>query len=466
MTKHIIILVALIWLTTNANCQVAINKDGSLPHPSSMLDIKATDAGLLVPRMSTLQQNAITNPETGLLIFNTTENNFNYFNGAGWENVSAKNGVFNVLDFGALNDGTNAGATTNAINSAISQLLLQAEPKGVLYFPPGKYLVNAMIEVLLSNPFQGISIIGDGPGISVIVFEASATGGFDISFPAGGGYDNGKGSVEIKGLSLETRGTSSGAAIHFTSLGTSSPAPSKNIENVSLSGNSPSSYWPIGIKLSDCTFANITDVKFQGKADGTSRESTAVLLEGDNNPVDTFINKLRVWNADIGVEVTGTNEGVTVSQSVFLSVNKGIFWHTDTGSHEPWFAINNCHISASEECILAHQLMQSQINNNLFYCLAKNGINWTGIYFSSDIQVPYGFHEVSHNTFHGFDNGALRNGIIMNNIANSMLTGNIFYNTITGIFLSNVSNTNVFDNMNIGNSTDVYQTGCTGINVR
>jgi hypothetical protein len=55
---------------------IAINTDGSTPDASAMLDIKSTSKGFLAPRMTTTQQNAISSPATGLLIYNTTDNLF------------------------------------------------------------------------------------------------------------------------------------------------------------------------------------------------------------------------------------------------------------------------------------------------------------------------------------------------------------------------------------------------------
>ena len=55
---------------------IGINTDGSTPDASAMLDIKSTSKGLLAPRMTTTQQNAIASPATGLLIYNTTDNLF------------------------------------------------------------------------------------------------------------------------------------------------------------------------------------------------------------------------------------------------------------------------------------------------------------------------------------------------------------------------------------------------------
>ena len=48
--------------------QVGINNDNSLPDLSAMLDIKSTNKGLLPPRMTFAQRNAIVNPAQGLMV--------------------------------------------------------------------------------------------------------------------------------------------------------------------------------------------------------------------------------------------------------------------------------------------------------------------------------------------------------------------------------------------------------------
>jgi hypothetical protein len=50
---------------------IAINTDNSNPDASSMLDVKSTTKGMLAPRMTQAQRNAIANPATGLIIYQT-----------------------------------------------------------------------------------------------------------------------------------------------------------------------------------------------------------------------------------------------------------------------------------------------------------------------------------------------------------------------------------------------------------
>jgi len=59
--------------------QVGINSDGSSPDPSAMLEVKSTSKGLLIPRMTSTQRDNINDPQSGLLIFNSTLNKYQGF---------------------------------------------------------------------------------------------------------------------------------------------------------------------------------------------------------------------------------------------------------------------------------------------------------------------------------------------------------------------------------------------------
>jgi hypothetical protein len=64
---------------------VGINIDNSAPDASAMLDIKSTNKGLLISRMTATQKNDILLPATGLLIYQTDGSaGFYYFNGVAW----------------------------------------------------------------------------------------------------------------------------------------------------------------------------------------------------------------------------------------------------------------------------------------------------------------------------------------------------------------------------------------------
>ncbi len=64
--------------------QVGINTTS--PDPSSMLDITSTDKGILIPRMTQAQRDAISSPATGLMIYQTDgKQGFYYYTGTNWK---------------------------------------------------------------------------------------------------------------------------------------------------------------------------------------------------------------------------------------------------------------------------------------------------------------------------------------------------------------------------------------------
>jgi len=65
--KNIFTLLAAVLLTATTYAQVGINTE--TPDASAALDITSTTGGLLVPRMTAAQRDAITTPSQGLIIF-------------------------------------------------------------------------------------------------------------------------------------------------------------------------------------------------------------------------------------------------------------------------------------------------------------------------------------------------------------------------------------------------------------
>lgn len=95
------------------------------PDPSSMLDINATDKGILIPRVN-LSTNTIVNPQKSLLIWNTDNTNnsegFFFFDGNIWKklinnswNVNGNIGTSSVTDFLGNIDNMSLSIRTNNI---------------------------------------------------------------------------------------------------------------------------------------------------------------------------------------------------------------------------------------------------------------------------------------------------------------------------------------------------------------
>src|SRR5690349_4204876 len=69
---------------TDFNGTVSVNNFASAS-ASACLDLTSTTQGALLPRMTTTQQNAISTPATGLMVYNTSNNLQSVYNGTVWQ---------------------------------------------------------------------------------------------------------------------------------------------------------------------------------------------------------------------------------------------------------------------------------------------------------------------------------------------------------------------------------------------
>lgn len=88
------LFMAFLLVNTATFAQVAIGTGAVTPDNSSMLDVQASDKGVLVPRMTTAQREAIDLPAVGLLVYDTTTKSFWYHNATVWTELAAGTGSF------------------------------------------------------------------------------------------------------------------------------------------------------------------------------------------------------------------------------------------------------------------------------------------------------------------------------------------------------------------------------------
>lgn len=85
--KNFIVVSILTIFSITLNAQnVGINT--TTPDHSAALDVTSSTKGLLAPRMTTTQRNAITNPAKGLLVFDNDDNQFFFHDGTNWVKIS------------------------------------------------------------------------------------------------------------------------------------------------------------------------------------------------------------------------------------------------------------------------------------------------------------------------------------------------------------------------------------------
>lgn len=125
------IFLIAIFLTVNKcwSQNIAINTSGSTANTSALLDLSSTTSGFLLPRMTTAERDAIAAPSLSLLIFNTDNARFEYYNGATWQ---AQNAGALILLSNSEADVTGV-ATTASVKSFVvvaniySQIMVEVE---------------------------------------------------------------------------------------------------------------------------------------------------------------------------------------------------------------------------------------------------------------------------------------------------------------------------------------------------
>lgn len=129
--------------------QVGINTDSSLPDNSAMLDVKATNRGVILPRLTTDSRNLIPSPEAGLLIYNTTENEVNFYNGSHWYQVESQ---FTTTTTGTVQAGGGTSITVSPLSQAKGSAMLDVND------PSRGILIPRTTHTLITSPAEGLMI--------------------------------------------------------------------------------------------------------------------------------------------------------------------------------------------------------------------------------------------------------------------------------------------------------------------
>ena len=84
MHMKILCLVIFCWMTTLTLYAQRVGIGTTAPNASALLEIKSTNKGLLIPRMTTAQRDAIVTPADGLMILNLDDKCIDIFDGSSW----------------------------------------------------------------------------------------------------------------------------------------------------------------------------------------------------------------------------------------------------------------------------------------------------------------------------------------------------------------------------------------------
>lgn len=163
-----------------AQTGVAIGTNTPVAHASAALDVQSTTQGVLVPRMTSAQRNAIASPATGLMVFDTSMNQFWYYSGSTWVAMGATT-AWGLTGNAGINPAQHFIGTTDAQPVIFKQ---NGGIAGAIAFGYTAFGRNALGQsTAFHNTAMGINAGGGittGTGNTIMGYNAMSTAGSTV----------------------------------------------------------------------------------------------------------------------------------------------------------------------------------------------------------------------------------------------------------------------------------------------
>lgn len=340
---------------------LGVNNSGAPAHSSSILDVSSTDKGMLIPRMTKSQKNAIASPATGLLVFQTSPDSvgFHYYDGAVWTWLANAN---KALDSTAWLTTGNTGLNDTSFLGHRDNKPVMFRSNNVVIGRLNSYYSNYGIGRHAGHPTGvGHVAIGDSagavtsnnfPGAYLGYLSGRVnTGGNNAFFGAWSGANNISGFLNFFGGTSSGYQNTTGAANtylgHFAGYDNQTGNYNVAIGYRALKTYTGSNVTAIGFKALDSltTGTRATAVGYQALMQNTTGDrNTAVGYRsldsnktGNNNTglgYGTLFRNRVSYNTALGDNNsvnTTTGEGNTTVGALSFSANTTGYWNTVMG---------------------------------------------------------------------------------------------------------------------------------------
>lgn len=220
--KFLVLLTVLACsITGQLFAQVGFNVE--IPDSSSVMEIQSTDKGILIPRMTTADRNAMANGTVvlaeGLMVFDTDEHRFYFWNATAlkWFAINpfkySNNGIEDDL---TINESTNVGLSTTTPQSKLSVAGNASIGSGYVGVsaPDDGLIVEGNVGVGQSTADEALEVTGDASisdTLTAHVFEGYGIiplggiiswAGFESDIPDNWEVCDGNGGVPVNGVTI------------------------------------------------------------------------------------------------------------------------------------------------------------------------------------------------------------------------------------------------------------------------
>lgn len=160
---------------------MGISSTSITPDASSIFELRATNKGMLIPRMTQIQRDGINSGvfASGLIIYNTDTKFFNYYDGTAWQALSSGSAVVNSIT-GTTDKITIGGTATNPTVTIASAFLGQTSITTLGTITTGTWngtaiADNKITSALTGKTYNGLTLTSLGTGFSIAGGTTSKT---------------------------------------------------------------------------------------------------------------------------------------------------------------------------------------------------------------------------------------------------------------------------------------------------
>ncbi|AWB22440.1 hypothetical protein DA075_17220 [Methylobacterium currus] len=287
---------------------------------------------------------------------------------------------------------------------------------GTIYLPKGMPPANGR---LVCNG-KSVSLKGDGPGVSQIVFTSAAAGAAGTALSPGDALRP----ITIDGLTLTTAVDQVNGNAAITLRYGSAPSSifkGPRVTNVEIAGaGNNATYWDRGIDAYNIWGFDFHGLNIRGKDVGgatafpSAGMGAAISITGENGGgcSDGKISGVNAVFARYVGYVSGDCEGLHWTDNTGVPVDQGITWPDAKGY--PGFFISNNHFNTFSTAIAISGAQQGFITGNLLYKWTGSAQDWRGIVLGTAVGGGTTYYATDNivrgNTLFGYSGGGAAGG--------------------------------------------------------